>query len=455
MSGVPYRVIAIDGPSGSGKSTLAAALAAELGVEHLDTGAMYRAVALAVLRRGLEPDDADAVATLARAMSIEVSPGSVVVNGEDATAAIRTPEVTAIASVVAANPDVRTELVRRQRAWVEDRRGGVVEGRDIASVVFPGAELKLYLTASSETRARRRAEETGSQAEATASEMAARDARDTTRAASPLVRADGSHEIDTTDVPVGQLVKEVLKMLDTPDQGRHEFTRLEHRVGAKVEYKPPTRGSLLFFAVCRAIAATICRLFCRVTVEGRENLPASGPYVFAPVHRSYVDWIVLACISRRRVRFMAKDTLWSSRFVGWLLEALGTFPVHRGSADRAAFSLCVKILAEGEPCVLFPEGQRRSGPVVEDLLGGAAYVAARARVPIVPVGIGGSERVMQKGKALPRPYKVHIVVGRPIYPLATESGSRVPMRVVKEITAQLQGDIQELFDRAQRRAGAA
>ena len=150
---------------------------------------------------------------------------------------------------------------------------------------------------------------------------------------------------------------------------------------------------------------------------------------------------------------MAKDTLWSSRLVGWLLEALGTFPVHRGSADRSAFSICGKILAEGEPCVLFPEGQRRSGPVVEDLLDGAAYVAARAGVPVVPVGIGGSERVMQKGKTLPRPYKVHIVVGQPIHPPSIEPGARVPRRVVKEITARLQADLQVLFDRAQRRAG--
>jgi 1-acyl-sn-glycerol-3-phosphate acyltransferase len=454
-------VIAIDGPSGSGKSTLARALAERLGLDYLDTGAMYRCVALAALRAGIALDDPKAVSDLAHGVEIDVGP-TVIVDGQDVTEAIRTPEVTRAASLVAAIPEVRKELVRRQRDWVSLHKGGVCEGRDIGSVVLPDATLKLYLVARADERARRRAAETGHDEKATAEDMALRDDRDSRRAISPLVKTPDAHEIDTTGRAVDEVVEEVIGMLErhrAPASGsdtssvraKRAMTVLEHR--QKVVYRPPTRASLVFFSACRAIAATVCRLYCRVTVEGRDNLPTSGPYVLAPVHRSYVDWIVLGCISRRRIRFMAKDTLWRSRFVGWLLEALGTFPVHRGSADRSAFSMCVRILSEGEPCVIFPEGQRCSGPVVEELFDGAAYVAARAGVPLVPVGIGGSERVMPKGSYLPKPFKVHIVIGKPIE-VGNFSG-RVPRRVVKEATASLRSSIQELFDRAQSKAGVA
>ena len=152
------RVIAIDGPAGSGKSTVARALASRLGLEYLDTGAMYRAVAFAALRRGIDPDDEAPVARLAEQIDIEVA-DKVTVDGADATIEIRGPEVTRAVSAVAANTEVRRELRRRQREWAETHGGGVIEGRDIGSVVFPNAELKVYLTASDSERAGRRSKE--------------------------------------------------------------------------------------------------------------------------------------------------------------------------------------------------------------------------------------------------------------------------------------------------------
>lgn len=152
------RVIAIDGPGGSGKSTVARAVAHQLGLERLDTGAMYRAVALASLREGIDRGDATALGALARRLSLEVGE-RVTMDGGDVTAAIRGPDVDAVVSAVSAHAEVRSEMVRRQRAWVQGRGGGVVEGRDIGSVVFPTADLKVYLTASEEERARRRSTE--------------------------------------------------------------------------------------------------------------------------------------------------------------------------------------------------------------------------------------------------------------------------------------------------------
>ena len=204
-------IIAIDGPAGSGKSTIGRALAARLGLEYLDTGAMYRSVAYAALAAGVDPADAAAVAALARRLSIEVGPPTLV-DGVDATVAIRTPEVNVAVSEVARNAEVRRELVRRQREWAEAHGGGVLEGRDIGTVVCPDAELKVYLTASEEERARRRTEEAAPGLDA-AADVARRDRADSTRAASPLVVADDAVVIDTTGRPVAAVVDAVLALL--------------------------------------------------------------------------------------------------------------------------------------------------------------------------------------------------------------------------------------------------
>ena len=212
-SGAP-RVIAIDGPAGSGKSTVARAVADRLALEYLDTGAMYRGVAHAVLRRGIDPTDAAAVADVARAVVLDVTRSRCLVDGEDASSAIRGPEVTGAVSAVAANPDVRIEMVARQRAWVDELGGGVMEGRDIGSVVFPEAELKVYLTASPEVRARRRAAEVpGLDVEAVAADIGRRDEADSSRAASPLVAADGARVLDTSELTVDGVVDAIVEML--------------------------------------------------------------------------------------------------------------------------------------------------------------------------------------------------------------------------------------------------
>lgn len=207
------RVIAIDGPAGSGKSTVARAVAARLGLPYLDTGAMYRSVAFAALRRGIDPDDAAVVARLACETDIDVG-DTVVVDGVDATIEIRGPEVTRAVSAVAANPDVRREMVARQREWADKHGGGVIEGRDIGSVVFPHAELKVYLTASDEERARRRAKEVADlDYDQVAADIARRDHVDSTRSASPLQIADDAVLIDTTGRTIDEIVDDILERL--------------------------------------------------------------------------------------------------------------------------------------------------------------------------------------------------------------------------------------------------
>ena len=208
------RVIAIDGPAGAGKSTVARALAVRLGLEYLDTGAMYRAVTLAAMRRGIDTTDVERVARLAEELSLEVGEHGVLVDGVDATKEIRSPAVTAAVSTVAANSGVRAELVTRQRRWAHQRGGGVLEGRDIGSVVFPDAELKLYLTASPRVRAERRVAEAGGNVDEMAASIERRDRFDSSRTDSPLVKADGSIVVDTTGLSIDEVLTRIEQLLE-------------------------------------------------------------------------------------------------------------------------------------------------------------------------------------------------------------------------------------------------
>ena len=211
------RVIAIDGPAGSGKSTAARSLAERLGLRYLDTGAMYRAVTFAALRRNIDPAEPEPVAALARRVDLEVTLEHVRVDGVDATIEIRGSEVTRAVSTVAANADVRSELVARQRDWAAKHGGGVIEGRDIGSVVFPDAELKVYLDARPEVRAARRSKEvTDLDYETVAADLARRDALDQGRESSPLTRAGDAIEVDTSDLDVDQIVDLIVAELGSP-----------------------------------------------------------------------------------------------------------------------------------------------------------------------------------------------------------------------------------------------
>lgn len=213
------RLIAIDGPGGAGKSTVARALALRLGLSRLDTGAMYRAVALLALEQQLNLDDEGELAALAKSMCLDVDE-HVMLNGRDVTQAIRSPEVDDAVSRVAGQPAVRMELVRRQREWAELHNGGVVEGRDIATVVFPDANLKIYLTADEQVRAQRRLGErlvgervNAQDVLATRSAIQKRDERDTSRDASPLRVARDALVIDSTERTVEDVVNQIVGCL--------------------------------------------------------------------------------------------------------------------------------------------------------------------------------------------------------------------------------------------------
>lgn len=210
---------------------------------------------------------------------------------------------------------------------------------------------------------------------------------------------------------------------------------------------PMGRGQRLTYRIIRGILELWCRTFWRMEVRGRDRLPASGPFVVSPVHRSYIDFAVIGAAVPRIMRFMGKDSVWKVERLGRFLDHLGAFPVDRERVDRVALRNSERALELGDPLVMFPEGRRKEGPVVEDLQEGPAWIACRHRVPIVPVGIGNSDRAMPIGAKWLRPVKLTVIIGEPIYPDVPLTG-RVPRGKVAEMTEQLRVEVQRLYDEA-------
>jgi len=198
----------------------------------------------------------------------------------------------------------------------------------------------------------------------------------------------------------------------------------------------------------RALVHGLWLVMFRPRVSGRENIPSSGAVMIAPVHRSNIDFAFVVFMTRRKTFFMAKDTLWGVPVLAQLLTAMGAFPVKRGSADRTSVAFARRVLDEGLALVLFPEGTRQEGAEVAELHDGAMFLAAQSQAPIVPVGIGHSERAMPRGAKFPRPVKVNVVIGKPIQPPHSEG--RVSRSELAAATEELRRALNEVYRESMR-----
>jgi 1-acyl-sn-glycerol-3-phosphate acyltransferase len=226
-----------------------------------------------------------------------------------------------------------------------------------------------------------------------------------------------------------------------------ETSTENRRVGTKPGRD--TRWNRMLYGIFRQLIGTSLRIYTRGTVEGKEHLP-DGAFVLVPVHRSYIDTPISTWVQVRRMRYLGKDTMWKYERVGKLFTAMGAIPVHRGSIDREALKRCLQALESGQPLVLFPEGERKDGPTVHPLLDGAAFLAAKAGVPLVPVGIGGSDRAMPRGAKIVYPHRVHVIVGEP-FTVETNDRGRANREQLGLATDRLHSEIQRLYDAAQAR----
>jgi len=389
-------VITMDGPAGAGKTTVARLLAARLGYELIPTGAMYRALALSVLRAGVSLDDPAALARHLAPVEVTVVDGRVLLNGEDVTREIRTQAVADATSTLSMRAEIRDKVTPLQRRAAEP--GGVVlEGRDTGTVVCPQADVKFFVTASLESRARRRHAELAAQGivadlDAVRTEIKDRDRQDTTRTLAPLLKAADAIEIDTSDLSIEQVVARVL---------------------AEIESRRASAPRSRFYATMKMLAVGVMRAMFRLEATGTEHVPARGPVLLVSNHSSVLDPPLVGGACPRQLTFLAKAELFALPGFGRLIHALNARPVRREGTDAAALRAALRVLEHGGALLVFPEGTRGEEGRLREPKPGAAMLAVLSGAQVVPVLVRGSGRAWPRGRRFPRPAKVRVTFGRP------------------------------------------
>ncbi len=417
-------VVALDGPGSSGKSSVGAAAALELGYRFCDTGLLYRAVTWLALRRAVPSTDAEQLVALVSEVELAADErgrlSRVLVGGTDETAEVHTPEVDDAVSAVSSVAELRSALLERQRSIAAAGRI-IMAGRDIGTVVLPDADLKIFLSASVEERARRRAEERGlapgsPESVEILAQLRRRDELDSTRPVAPLRPADDAVVIRTDGNRFEDTVAAVVRTIREAE-GRTRPAPPARKDSAAAE---PLARHLTPLILGTAFGASVLsHAFARIRLEGAlDEIPASGPVIFAANHISNADAVVLGglLVPRlgRRLHWLAKKELFSWPVIGWAAANGGMHPVDRSTADLEAFRLARRILDEGHPLFVFPEGTRSPDGVLQEAKDGLATLALRTGAPVVPIGISGSDRVWPKDRRLPRPGGTIVVrIGRP------------------------------------------
>ncbi len=390
-------VITIDGPAGAGKTTVARLLAERLGYELIPTGAMYRALALSILRAGVAAEDPAALARHLAPLDVRLVNGRVLLDGEDVTREIRTEPVADATSTLSMRREVRDKVTPLQRRAAEP--GGVVlEGRDTGTVVCPQADVKFFVTASLESRARRRhaelaAQGIGADLDAVRDDIKDRDRQDTTRALAPLVKAPDALEIDTSELSVEEVVE---------------------RMRSAVEARQAAPAHSGFYAVMRLIALGVMRAMFRLQARGTEHVPVHGPVLLVANHSSLLDPPLVGGVCPRQLTFLAKAELFAVPGFGRLIHALNARPVRREGADAGALRVALRVLQQGGALLVFPEGTRGPEGHLREPRPGAALLAVLSGAPVVPVFVRGSGRAWPRGQRFPRPAKVRVAFGPPL-----------------------------------------
>ncbi len=407
-------IIAIDGPAGAGKSTVARRVARDLGLVFLDTGAMYRAVTWCVLQQGLDPNSEEACARVAQTTLLTFDDnGHILIDGRAGEPHIRSREVTANVSSVSAHAAVRASVVREQQA-VALRRGGLVaEGRDTTTVVFPRAEHKFFLIATSAERAHRRAKELGQpeRVQEIQREIEARDLTDSTRAHSPLVRAADATLIDTDGLDADAVALRILEHV----RSKAQPPATPAKSGSdSAPPEPPLTHATFVYRLTRALMNLWYLPYFRRRVRGVEHLPRGGGVLIAANHQSFLDIPLIAIGAPRHVSFVARKSLAHSRWLAYVMRECGAVLVEPGKSNRAALREMSAHLEAGDCVAIFPEGTRTPDGELKDFKAGALIAARSAKVPIVPCVIRGTFEAWGKGKLFPRPRRIELEFCAPI-----------------------------------------
>ncbi len=428
-------VVALDGPGSSGKTTVGAAVAASLGYRFCDTGLLYRALTFAALRRGIAESDTAGLVALVGQVRLEADPtgryGTVTLDGVDVTADVQVPEVDAAVSGYARVAELRNALLGRQRE-IAAAGGVVMAGRDIGTVVLPDADVKIYLDASVEERARRRAEERDLGADsADAVEILGRlrdrDERDASRVVAPLRRPADAIVIQTDGLTLDESVSRVAAAI------RERLATAAVADPARSRPGPPPRATRRPSVGSTPIATRITPLirvvsflmrlatsfFTRVEIEGDLSaIPREGAVLVAANHASNVDPVLIGGFLNTRLgrplNWMGKREVFEWPILSWLARHGGVHPVDRGAADVSAFKTAMRILDAGHMLAVFPEGTRSPDGRMQRAKDGVAVLAARSGAMIVPIGLGNADQLWPRGRRFPqRTPRVTVRIGTP------------------------------------------
>lgn len=412
--------IAIDGPAGAGKSTIAKAVAKDLGIIYLDTGAMYRATAYLALQKGIDPKDEQKVSEMLEDLKMDVvykdGDQRIIVNGIDATPYLREHYMSKAASDISALPCVRYKMVDLQRDFAS-KNDVVLDGRDIGTFVLPNANCKFFLTASPEERAQRRMkdlEEKGEKVDyqTLLSDIIQRDYNDSHRKVAPLKQADDADFVDTTQMSVEDVVahvKEVVhiktKNANSTEQNAEKTStiipssEMDKKTLARIKtyYKPEKRFT--FYRFLRVILRPIQMLVWPTKVIGAENVKKVKGALFTCNHYSKMDSMIpYFVLFKKEAHALAKYELFTNPVAGWFLHKMGAIPVRRGEADIEAVKQVLRVLKDGKQLLIFPEGTRNKEGTQQmaEFKTGTARFAIKAKVPVVPMIYYQSPKAFRK-----------------------------------------------------------
>lgn len=388
--------IAIDGPGGAGKSSLAKAVAKELEIIYVDTGALYRTIGYYMLNHGIDPTDAESVAKELGNFKLELTyvdgEQVILLDGVNVKDAIRTPEISMAASNVSAIKEVRSFLLDTQRN-IAKQHSVIMDGRDIGTVILPNAEVKIFLTASPEARAKRRYEELKSRGKdvdygQVYAEMVERDRNDSTRDIAPCVPADDAILLDNSGMTADETTAAVIKIIEKAKKGQKKT----------------------FYMRAHALLAPLIRFFTGIRTHGKENIPSEGGYLLCSNHIAVRDVILIGATCPRQIKFVAKKELFSIPILRTVMTVMGAVKLDRTGNDVAAMRKSIELVENGDIVSIFPQGHRHPAvdPSKTPIKNGAGMVAYRSGCDVIPVFI------KTKGNKYGIFKRVDIFYGKPI-----------------------------------------
>ncbi|MFH1562753.1 MAG: (d)CMP kinase [Nitrospirota bacterium] len=379
--------IAIDGPAGAGKSTVAKLVANRLKIRYIDSGAIYRAITWKAIEEKIELNDKSAIIELTKGIKIELRLRKrVFVDGKDITKEIRKPKIDQNISMVAKNEGVREQVVRLLQEL--SAKGGVImEGRDITTVVLPHADIKFYLDANIETRARRRYEELLIKGEKNIDlnqiqqEIIYRDTQDKTRTTGPLVRTKEAIYLDTSNLTIKQVVSIIIK---------------------QVKYFQKLNWNNKFYLTARLICWSFFRILFNFKIVGQENIPLAGGVLITANHISYLDPPLISAALPRQIYYMAKQELFDYPLLGWILTKANVFPINRRGVSPQSFKKVLSLLEQGKVVVVFPEGQRSLDGKLQAAKPGIGMIVSKAaekcpQIKFIPAKVLDTDKVLPRG----------------------------------------------------------